>query len=102
MELSGLVVAGSRMRLGRAGEQRVPSHGLVAGAAVEGFADRPANVAVAGAGIPEDLGSSYHQGGADPLSLPGRRHADASDGPGGGAEHGSEHGLGARAMQQQG
>src|SRR5260370_4947482 len=98
MELSGLVVAGSRMRLGRAGEHRVSSPGLVAGAAVEGFADRPANVAVAGAGIPDDLGSSYHQGGADPLSLPARRHPDASGCPGGWAQHGSEPAPAARAI----
>src|SRR6266700_6311398 len=61
--------------LSRAGEHGVSSPGRIARAAVEGFAGRPADVAVAGAGVAEDLGSAHHHGGADPFSLPGRRHA---------------------------
>ncbi len=69
--------------LGRSGEHGIAPPGLVAGAAVEGFAGCPANVAVVGAGVPQDFGGAGDQGGADSLSVPGRCHADASDGPGG-------------------
>jgi hypothetical protein len=44
------------------------------------------NVTVAGADVPQDFGGACDQGGANPFSLPGRCHADASEGSGGGAE----------------
>ena len=95
MGLSGLV-------LGRSREHGISPPGEVAGAAIEGFAGCPANVTVAGAGVSQDFGGTCDQGGANPLPLPGCCYADASDGSGGGAEHGREHGIGARAAQQQG
>jgi hypothetical protein len=80
--------------LGRSGEHGIAPPGLVADAAVEGFAGCPANVAVVGAGIPQDFGGAGDQGGADSLSVPGRCHADASDAPRGGAKDGREYGIG--------
>src|SRR5260370_11556157 len=80
----------------------MPRPGLVGGAGEEGFAGCRANVGVVGAGGPQDCGGGGGQGGADSLSVPGRCHADASDGPGGGAKDGREYGIGAGAAQQQG
>jgi len=62
----------------------------------------PSNLAVVGAGVPQDFGGAGDQGGADSLSVPGRCHTDASDGPGGGAKDGREYGIGTGAAQQQG
>ena len=59
----------------------------------------PWRVIRAGAGMPEDLGGAYDQGGVDPVSLPGRRDAHASDGPDSQAEHGREDGTGAGQQQ---
>jgi hypothetical protein len=48
------------------------------------------------------ISEAYDQGGADPVSLPGRRDARASDGPRSRAGHGREHGASAGAGQQHG
>jgi inner membrane transporter RhtA len=79
--------------LGAAAEHAVAAPGVVTGAGVEGLAFGPADVAAAGAGVAEDLGSAGDHGGADTVSLLAGCDAYAADGPGIGAEERAEHGV---------